>query len=151
MHLSLKNSGDLPAYPFNITLHQDSSFVGALLLPTMVLPFDNAQITCFMTLPELTAQENHLTISVFDKTGNILVQSKPTVSTRNPVGSWTYSWYFLGQNILRIPQVDWFFDYYHSLDRFDIIDYSAYVFDPYDDQYIDFLVHQILSPKQLTN
>lgn len=149
MHLSLKNSGDLPAYPFNITVHQGSSFVDALLLPTVVLPFDTAQVTCFMTLPELTAQENHLTISVYDKTGNIMVQSKPTVSTRNPVDSWTYSWYFLGQNILRIPQVDWFFDYYHSLDRFDIIDYSAYVFDPYDDQYIDFLVHQILSPKQL--
>jgi hypothetical protein len=51
---------------------------------------------------------------------------------------------------LKIPQVDWFSDYYQSLDRFDLIDYAAYVFDPYDDGYIEFLVDQILQLQDVT-
>ncbi len=68
---------------------------------------------------------------------------------RNQLTSWEYTWYYLGTHTLKIPQVDWFSDYYKSLDRFDLIDYAAYVFDPYDDRYIQFLVDQILLLKDV--
>ena len=57
--------------------------------------------------------------------------------------------YHLGSQTLKIPEVDWFYDYYKSLKRFNIIDYSAYVFDRYDDYYIEFLTNQLLSLKNL--
>ena len=149
LHLTFKNSGDLPAYPNKMTVHQELADIETILPPSVVLPHDTTQVTCFVPLPELTVEENQLTISVFDNTGAIIVQSSPTILKRTPVTSWEYTWFYFGQHILSVPQVDWFFDYYKSLDRFDIVDYSAYVFDPYDNQFVEFLVDKILSLKDL--
>ncbi|HER45573.1 MAG TPA: hypothetical protein ENO12_02015 [Thermoplasmatales archaeon] len=149
LHLTFKNSGDLPAYPNKLIVHQGTTVVETALLPSVVLPSDTTQITCFVPLPERTAEETQLTISVLDNKGTTLVQSSPTILNKTALDSWDYTWFYFGQHTLSVPRVDWFFDYYKSLDRFDIVDYSAYVFDPYDDQYIEFLVYQILSLKDL--
>ncbi len=149
LHLTFKNSGDLPAYPNKMVVHQGTSIVETILPPSVVLPYDTTQVTCFVPLLEPTAEENQLAISVFDNAGDILIQSSPTILKRNSVDSWEYTWYYFGQHILSVPQVDWFFDYYKSLARFDIVDYSAYVFDPYDDQFLEFLIGQMLALKDL--
>jgi hypothetical protein len=68
---------------------------------------------------------------------------------KTPVSSWEYTWYYFGSHTLKIPQIDWFSDYYRSLERFDFVDYAAYVFDPYDDSYLEFLVDRILLLKEV--
>jgi predicted transglutaminase-like cysteine proteinase len=147
LHLSLQNSGDLPAYPSRLTVIQGTSTEDVLLLPTVVLPASTQHVTCFVSLPDPSPKENQLSISLYDRTGAVLFQSNHTVMKKNQLGSWEYTWYYNGAHTLKIPQVDWFSDYYQSLDRFDIIDYAAYVFDPYDDGYIGFLVDLILQQK----
>jgi predicted transglutaminase-like cysteine proteinase len=149
LHFTLKNSGDLPSYPSRLTVSLGSSSEDVLLPPTVVLPASTQQITCFVPLSNPSPGENQLNVSLFDNTGTVLLETNRTVVKRNQVGSWEYSWYYLGTHTLKIPQVDWFSDYYKSLDRFDLIDYAAYVFDPYDDRFIQFLVDQILSLKYL--
>jgi len=148
-HLSVKNSGDLPVYPFNITVSQGKNSVGAYLIPTVVLPSHTTQITCFMLPTNMPSGENQLNISLFDNTGAVLVQKTLTATQKNPIDSWIYQWHYLGSQTLKIPEVDWFYDYYKSVKRFDIIDYAAYVFDRYDDRYIEFLANQLLSLKNL--
>jgi predicted transglutaminase-like cysteine proteinase len=148
-HLNVKNSGDLPVYPYNITVSQGKNSDGAFLIPTVVLPAHTKQITCFMIPTNMPSAENQLNISLFDSTGAVLVQKTLTVTQQNPIDSWIYKWNYLGSQTLKIPKVDWFYDYYKSLPRFDIIDYAAYVFDRYDDHYIEFLANQLLSLKNL--
>jgi predicted transglutaminase-like cysteine proteinase len=148
-HLSVKNSGDLPIYPFNITVSQGKNSVGAYLIPTVVLPSHTTQITCFMLPVNMPSGGNQLNVSLFDSTGAVLVQKTLTATQKNPIDSWIYQWHYLGSQTLKIPEVDWFYDYYKSVKRFDIIDYAAYVFDRYDDRYIEFLANQLLSLKNL--
>jgi hypothetical protein len=83
-------------------------------------------------------------ISVTDEEGILLSKTTHTISSTDPVSSWVYSWGYLGDHTLRLPSVDWLYDYYKGLSRFDINDYAAYVFDPYDDAYVNFTAHQLL-------
>jgi len=148
-HLSVRNSGDLPVYPFNISVSQGNNSVGAYLLPAVVLPSHTIQITCFIFPTNMSSGGNQLNVSLFDSTGAVLVQKTLTLVQKNPIDSWIYQWHYLGSQTLKIPEVDWFYDYYKSMKRFDIIDYSAYVFDRYDDCYIKFVANQLLSLKNL--
>jgi Transglutaminase-like domain len=148
-HLSIKNSGDLPVYPFNITVSQGKNSVGAYLIPTVVLPAHTTQITCFISPISTPSGGSQLNISLFDKTGAVLVQKTLSATQSDPIDSWIYQWHYLGSQTLKIPEVDWFYDYYKSLERFDIIDYAAYVFDRYDDRYIELVANQILSLNNL--
>jgi len=149
LHLNLKNSGDFPAYPYRLTVSQGSSSAEVVLLPTVISPDSTAQITCFVPPQNSSAETYYLTIILYDTFGTVLAQSNLTVVKRNPVGSWEYTWYSLGTHTLRIPQVPWFADYYRGLKRFDVVDYAAYVFDPYDNGYVAFLVDQIRSVEEV--
>jgi predicted transglutaminase-like cysteine proteinase len=144
LHLNLQNSGDLPAYPYRLTITQGSATEEVLLPLTVVLPSFTEQITCFAPLLDPSSEEHQLTIAVFDVKGNNRLQSNLSLVRRNQIGSWEFTWYYHGSHTLLVPQVNWFSEYYQGLDRFDLTDYAAYVFDPYDDRYIEFLVDQIL-------
>ncbi len=151
LHLTLENSGDLPAYPYKFTVHHGASVVDVLLPFTVILPSDTTRLSCFVDLSDSTVIEDQLNVSVYDNQGTLLLQSLPSLLKSSYLGSWEYTWYYLGQRTLKIPKMEWLYEYYHNLDRFDVIDYSAYVFDPYDDHYIDFLNYQILTLKDLQN
>jgi predicted transglutaminase-like cysteine proteinase len=149
VHLRLKNSGDLPAYPYSVTLRRGGTSVDVLLPFTVILPDDTQMIDCFVPLPESSTVEDNFNVTVFDNQRDVLLTTTSTLLKSNPIGSWEFSWYYLGQHTLIIPNVDWFFAYYQSLDRFEIVDYSAYVFDPCDNVYINFLTNRILSLRSL--
>lgn len=151
LHLALQNTGDVPAYPYKFTVHHGVSVVDVLLPFTVILPSDSRLLTCFVDLSDSAVIEDQLNISLYDNQGMLLLQTIPTLLKSSYIGSWEYTWYYLGQRTLKIPKMEWLYDYYYGLDRFDIIDYSTYVFDPYDDQYIDFLNQQILALKDLQN
>jgi predicted transglutaminase-like cysteine proteinase len=148
-HLNLRNSGDLPTYPYQMTIEQGTAVRTVLLPPSIILPASTQQITCFVPLLNPSSEINTLGISVYDSDGSLLLHSNQTLMKRNQITSWEYSWYYLGTHTLSIPEVDWFAAYYKSLNRFDLLDYAAYVFDPYDNQYIQFLVAQILQLKDV--
>jgi len=148
-HLSIKNSGDLPAYPFNISVSQGNTTVDAYLIPTVILPSRTTQITSFILPGIIPSETNQLNISLYDNIGTALFNKTLTFVQKEPIDSWIYQWLHLGSQTLKIPEVDWFYDYYKSLKRFNTIDYSVYVFDRYDDDYIGFLANQLLSLKNL--
>ena len=149
-HLTVKNSGDLPAYPSHLVVSQGTTTIQALLLPTVVLPAKSEQIPCFIPSSALSSMDGQVNISLSDDTGNILLDQRVTVVKKNLVASWEYRWYYHGDHTLQIPSVEWLSDYYKGKDRFDILDYTAYVFDPFDDHYIGFLVNQLFSLTHLT-
>jgi predicted transglutaminase-like cysteine proteinase len=151
IHLTFRNTGDLPAYPYRVTVRQGTSTEDVLLPPTVILPSSAEQITCFVPLIEASSDSNQLSLSFYDSSSSLLLQSNQTVMKRNQVASWEYTWNYGGQHTLKIPQVDWFARYYQNQDRFDLTDYAAYVFDPYDDSFIQLLLDQILELRTFTN
>jgi hypothetical protein len=148
-HLTVKNSGDLPAYPSQFMVNQGTTTIQALLLPTVILPGQSVQIPCYIPSSALSSKASQVNISLSDAAGNVLLEQRVTVIKKNLVTSWEYRWYYLGGNTLQIPSVEWLSDYYKGKDRFDILDYAAYVFDPFDDSYIEFLANQLLSLNNL--
>jgi len=127
LHLSLRNTGDLPAYPYRLTVTQGSSTENVLLPPTVVLPSSTEQVTCFISSLESSPASNQLSIALYDSSESLRLHSNHTVMKKNQITSWEYTWYYLGTHTLMIPQVDWFANYYKNLDRFDLVDYAAYV------------------------
>jgi predicted transglutaminase-like cysteine proteinase len=148
-HLSVKNSGDLPAYPYNISVSQGENIVDAYLIPTVVPPLTTTQITCFLLPLNMHSGGNQLNVSLVDSTGTTLCKKAITLVEKNPIDSWIYHWQYLGSQTLKVPEIDWFYEYYKNMKRLNIIDYSGYVFDCYDNCYIGFLANQLLSLKNM--
>lgn len=148
-HLRVQNTGDLPAYPFEICVTTAETSIRSSLIPTVITPSQTTQIPCFLPLSNLSSTSEELTVSLFDSRGIVLAQSTVTVTQQETIESWVYQWHHLGSQSLKIPEVNWFYDHYTGLERFGIIDYAAYVFDRHDDRYIEFLVHQLLSRENL--
>ncbi len=141
--LTVKNTGDLPAYPDTVIIHHQTDSSEALLTPTAVLPFQSATLHCFVHLMNFSKDETSLNIFLSAKNGDLLAQTMRVVTPSNTVPSWEYQCYYRGQNVVRIPAVNWFSLYYKSLPRIDTEDYAAYVFDPYDDPYLLLVARQL--------
>jgi archaellum component FlaF (FlaF/FlaG flagellin family) len=148
-HLEIKNSGDLPAYPSEIAVVHGGTTIREYVIPTVVLPLQTEQIPCFLSLSNLSSADDELNISLYDTTGTLLARSTVRAHQEEPLGSWIYQWHHLGSQTLNLPAMSWFSDYYAGLERFNIVDYAAYVFDRYDDRFLEFLADRLLSDKNL--
>lgn len=145
LHLMVHNSGDLPAYPSHVTAQLGDMTAQTDLTPVAVLPHQSTTASCFICLGPLSSKGRIVTIVLADKEGTLLSKTTSVVSSPEPIASWTYNWYYHGDQTLRLPSMNWSYEYYKGLSLFDIDDDAPYVFDPYDDSYIDFIAHQLLA------
>lgn len=145
LELELKNSGDVPAYPYTVEVEAGSKDFSGSAIPTVILPNEIKNIDCFVYSKD-AAQEETLTIVLKDLFGDIVTTDSFAVVLEDNVAIKDYSWRHNGRNLkLSIPEVDFLFDYYDSLERVYYEDYSLYVFDPYDDAYIDMIADLLIS------
>ncbi|HVQ00668.1 MAG TPA: hypothetical protein VMT57_04060 [Candidatus Thermoplasmatota archaeon] len=145
LHLALHNLGDLPSYPSRVTATLEDVTVQGLLLPIAVLPHQTATVSCFVLLGPFTSKGKAVTISLVSGEGTVLAKATHVISSPAQVASWTYTWDYHGEQTLRIPSLNWLAEYYKGMSRLDINDDAPYVFDPYDDTYMEFLAHELLS------
>jgi hypothetical protein len=142
--ITVENTGDLPAYPYKVTVRQGAVISEARLTPVVLIPYTTTSLHCFIYMTNFSAGETSLNISMYGKNDDVLAQTSRVVSPSNPVSTWEYHWYYLRGNSLTLPNMEWFYQYYKGLPRFDIADYAAYVFDPFDDSYVSFVASQLL-------
>jgi len=145
LHLTVRNSGDLPSYPYHVTAQLGDATAHADLVPTTVLPHQSAIVSFFVRLGPFPSKGRMVTIELADVDDTSLLKTTHVISSPEPVTSWTYTWEYLGEQTLHLPSMEWFYEYYKEVSRFDINDYAAYVFNPYDDAYISFVAHQLLA------
>ncbi len=143
LHLMVRNSGDLPAYPARLIVQLGNATAQAEPTPTAVPPHQSSTLSCFVPLGPFTTNGRVVTITVIDAEGTLLAKTNHVISSSQPILSWTYHWEYLGDQTLRLPAMDWLYDYYKGLSRFDLNDYAAYVFDPYDDAFVSFCAHRL--------
>jgi hypothetical protein len=145
LHLTVQNSGDLPSYPYHVTAQLGDATAQADLVPTAVLPHQSTMVSCFVLLGPLSSKGRMLMIELADREGALLAKTTHVISSAEPIASWTYDWEYLGDQTLRLPSLNWSYEYYKGLSRLDINDDAPYVFDPYDDAYIAFIAHELLT------
>ena len=145
LHLTVRNSGDLPSYPYHVTAQLGDATTQADLVPTAVLPHQSTTTSCFVPLGPFSSKGRMVTIALTDAKGALLSKTTHTMSSAEAVVSWTYDWEYLGDQTLRLPSMEWSYKYYKGLSRFDLNDYAPYVFDPYDDAYVAYTAHKLLS------
>jgi len=140
--MTIKNRGDLPAYPYIADVQIDNKKSSGFFIPTVILPRQSKDVHCFVYIDGISSKNSLLKISLKNNEENIIANTSYTVSPSENVSELKYSW---GNNNLVIPDVEFLYDYYSSLERLDSEDYAAYVFDRYDDHYINLIAGMLLS------
>ncbi|MCK4332475.1 MAG: hypothetical protein KAV40_02725 [Thermoplasmatales archaeon] len=142
LSITIKNRGDLPAYPYIADVQIDNKESSGFFIPTVILPRQSKDVHCFVYIYDISSKNSLLKISLKNNEENIIANTSYTVSPSENVSELKYSW---RNNNLVIPDVEFLYEYYSSLERLDSEDYAAYVFDRYDDHYINLIAGILLS------
>ena len=143
--ITLKNLGGFPTYPHSATVKVDNKESSGFILPSVILPHQSKNVDCFIYLDDVSTDNSLLELSVKSSDGVIIADTTQTSHSSKNINDLEYSWEYNGDNTLILPDIDFLYDYYSSLERLVIEDYTAYVFDVYDDQYIDLVAERLLA------
>lgn len=142
LKIGLKNIGDVPVYPYSVELELDSETILGLVLPSCILPGEIGYIDCVLYKNGQPDGDN-FTLVLKDINGLFLGSNVFSFDVSNSV---TTRYFTRGvEKRLSVPFPDFLFSYYSNLDRVDDEDYSYYVFDPYDDYYLDIFIDRLIS------
>jgi hypothetical protein len=147
LHLVGYNNGDVPVYPQMMDVSIDTEIVSGFVLPSTILPGESTAVDCFV-YREDASDGSTLAISVKDSFGNMLGNDSFSIEVENAVSTTEFTWTHKGDDYrLTIPYPAFLFDYYSSIDRDQIRheDYGLYVFDVYDDDYLDLIIDHLMS------
>ena len=145
--LSVHNDGDIPLYPYTAEVVVDSETISSFVLPAVVLPNESKLVDCFV-YNEDTPEDSIFIVSLKDSLGDTLGTGSFSAVMEYNVIPKEFKWIYTGSiRRLRIPYPEFLFDYYSDIDRSLNEDYGIYVFDLYDDAYIDLLVERLISLK----
>lgn len=144
LNLWLYNNGDTPVYPYTVEVVIDSETITGFVLPSVVLPNESKFIDCFVYKDE-TPTDSTFSVLLKDCSGSTLVTDTFSVVLEDNVPVKDYTWRYKGlSRRLRIPYPEFLFDYYSGIERIKDEDYGVYVFDPYDTDYIEIVVDQLM-------
>jgi len=142
--MKVYNKGDTPAYPYNAETNVNSKNYFGLILPSVILPGENKNIDCFVYNEEISEGAT-CTISLKDSTEGTIGNDTFSVVIEEDVPSKEFKWKYGGRNRrLSVPYPEFLSSYYGSIARSRLEDYSIYVFDLYDDDYIDLLIDRLM-------
>lgn len=143
LKLTVENSGDVPAYPYNVILDLDSEQNTSLALPCAVMPGQSEYVKCFV-YRRSEPDDTTFVVSLEDKDENTMVEETFSVNVQDNVPITHFSWSYAGQRRPNVPEPEYLYEYYIGLERLTVEDYGLYVFDPYDDDYIDILIECLM-------
>ena len=138
------NKGDTPAYPCNAEADVDSKSYSGLVLPCVILPGESKDIDCFVYNEDIS-EGAAFTMSLKDSVGTKIGNGSFSVVIENDVPTKEFEWKYGGRNRrLSVPYPEFLYSYYICIERFSLEDYSVYVFDYYDNDYIDLLIDRLM-------
>jgi hypothetical protein len=141
----VQNQGGLPAYPYSAEVYLNDDEISGFFIPTVILPQQSKTVHCFVYMDNIPEINHVLKIAIKNNEESIIAETTRNVLPSENVSELTFRWRYKTFKSLVLPNVPFFYSYYTSLDRVDTEDYTAYVFDRYDDQYIDLVAKRLLS------
>jgi hypothetical protein len=113
------------------------------MLSATLLPNEIKNVDCSIYVGSAPKNSTFFA-SLNDALGNTLASDSFSISLENNVPTKEFKWTYGDRNPwLKIPNTEFLFDYYIGVNRTLEEDYSLYVFDPYDDSYVDLVVDQL--------
>jgi len=141
--LSVTNNGDVPAYPYYIDVKIDSNSLNGYILPNVILPGETKNIKSFIYCEDNPISDT-LDVTIKDIENIVLSSDTFDINYEDLVDVKKFNWKYDGMSLsLSVPYPDFLHEYYQNLDRIILKDYSFYVFDKYDDDYLDFFSDQL--------
>ena len=143
LRLTVQNSGDTPAYPHEFSVTMDSETITSLAIPSVILPGESKSVDS-LVYRDSVPDDNTFTVSLKDRDKKEIASGSFSIFVQDNVFIKEFNWQYLGNRRINIPKPEYLFNYHISLDRINDEDYGLYIFDPYDDQYIDILLDSIM-------
>jgi hypothetical protein len=143
LKLSVLNNGDTPVYPCYLLTEFDNYSNNSLILPTVILPGENGIVESYVYYKGIP-ESNDFTITIKDSDLTILSQDTFSFDINSNINTRSYDKGL--EKTLYVPYPISIYNYYHDLERLTdkgVEDYSVFVFDTYDDEYIDLFVDLI--------
>jgi len=144
LNLGVYNHGDTPVYPYEVELVVDNQTFSGFILPNVIMPKENGYLNCSIYKTG-KSKDNVFVVYIKDVSGNVLAYGSFSIDLVDNVVTKKFTWKYNGRDrTIMVPYPKSLFDYYIGLDRILNQDYSPYVFDFYDDSYLDLFVDQLL-------
>jgi len=143
LEITLLNEGDTPFYPHSVRMLSSSEIIADMILPDVVLPGSTKTVYCYV-YHRNTFNSGSFILEILDENNNVMATGSFSFNVEKNVEDIYYQIDAL-HDILTIPYIDFLFEYYSSLDRIYLDDYSVFVFDRYDESYLDLLLEFIIS------
>jgi len=151
LSITVKNQGDLPVYPYIAEVQIDNKETSGFFIPTAILQQQSTTAHCFVYIDNIPSRNHVLDISLKNTEENVIAQASINVIPSENISQFTFRWRHKGSHSLELPNIGFLYDYYNNLERLDTGDYGAYVFNRYDDQYIDLVSKRFLSLLEPSN
>jgi hypothetical protein len=146
LKLKVQNLGDVPGYPYSISVTIDNEKHTGLVLPCVIMPGEYDDIYCVL-YKKGSPSNNNIDVELLDKDGSLLMSESYNIDKKQVFTTYTYTSGLSSKLVIPYP---WFlYDYYSKLPRIYEEDYSVYVFDKYDDYYMDLLVDLLIDTSPL--
>ncbi len=142
LELTVSNTGDAPFYPHSLKLSSGSEMINSLILPDYILPGYTKTIYCYLYHKDKFDADS-FTLDLLDEDNNIQAFGSFIFDVEKNVNTRKFDISAL-DDTLYIPYVDFLYKYYVGLDRTYLEDYSLFVFDKYDELFIDLILEQII-------
>ncbi|MEM0493028.1 MAG: transglutaminase-like domain-containing protein [Candidatus Thermoplasmatota archaeon] len=144
VNLSIMNNGDMIVYPNILKLIIDNRTITAYSTPSAVSPGERTYVNFFMYIDHLDYEEYEVALSLLGTDHDTLsTKSMKSVPIDN-TGTIKYTWIYKNKDYhMELPDPDYLYTYYSNLPRPATLDYAAYIFDKYDDDYLLYLKEQI--------
>ncbi|MDH7517319.1 MAG: hypothetical protein QHH19_03140 [Candidatus Thermoplasmatota archaeon] len=142
--MDVYNRGDTPVYPYKVELVVDNQTFSGLVLPNVIMPKENGYLNCSMYKTG-KPKDNVFVVYIKDVIGNVMAYDSFYVDLYDNLVTKKFTWKYSGRDrTIMVPYPKFLLDYYVGLDRILNQDYSTYVFDFYDDNYMDLFVDRLL-------
>jgi len=145
LNIMVNNEGSTHIYPYEVEVEMDDSVYSGSVLPVVVDPGASSQLDCLVYKNGIPNNES-FTVTIKDVYGNILAYDTLSVNLNHVLTSKSFKKKNKNGNYhISVPYVDFLFDYYDGLSRIQNEDYCLYIFDPFDDPYLDLFTDLLMA------
>lgn len=141
--LLVYNIGNTPAYPYAVITIMDSVEISGGVFPCVIMPGTSEYIDCFIYKYD-DPEDSIFTVNLINIDYEIIATNSFSINKEKNVQTEQFNWAYNGNHQITIPKPEYLYDFQKNLDRINDEDYSYYIFDPFDDEYMDLLNELIL-------
>jgi|GEM_PF-959617 len=137
------NTGSVPLYPTVFDVEIDGVIVSGFCVPEVVLGGESEEVFFDLSIIGLEKKTLPCVVSILDRSANSLAVYE-SIQTPSSSVALDFSWRYQSRNrMVSTSNLDYLYEFYSSVERFELQDYSAYVFSPFDEGMIGLIAYQL--------